>query len=298
MTVAQRVARRVPENVRPPLAGLYHAARANPLYTAASKRRLAHAIPPDHRDLLESAQHAVSPHDTMASGGCTHYFRVGLDAVRCIDAALAATGTPQPSAVLDMPCGWGRVMRFLAVRMPAASLTACDIVDDAIMYCARRFGARPVLSSSSFDDVDVGGRFDLVWCGSLVTHIDAAGINGVLRLLARSLEPNGLALVTAHGRAAARRLRDGDAMYGLDHETTGGILAAYEDREFGFAELAASAPGSDPARAPYGVSLTSRSWMRAAAERAGLRETHFAEHGWDEHQDVYGFVLDGARPRR
>jgi SAM-dependent methyltransferase len=295
MSVKDHVKRHAPARARSSAAGLYHAARANPLYTGASKRWLMRTLPPAQRSLVGSVEHAASPNDSVSAGGWPHYLRVGLDAVRCIEAAIAATGTAQPSTVLDMPCGWGRVMRFLAARMPDASLTACDIVEDAVAFCARRFGARPVRSTPSFSDLDLGERFDLIWCGSLVTHIDGDGIDALLRLFARALAPGGLAVVTAHGEEAARRARDGDELYELDPEPARALLASYEDHGFGFAALAGSLADADVAGhppAPYGISLTARAWMRAAAERAGLREAHFAAHDWDGHQDVYGLVLE------
>jgi hypothetical protein len=186
-------------------------------------------------------------------------------------------------------------MRFLAARLPGASLTACDIVDDAVVFCARRFGARPVRSSTVFSDVVLAERFDLIWCGSLVTHVDADAVEGLLGLFARSLAPDGLAIVTAHGEEAARRARRGEALYELARGSTAAMLTSYERGGFGFAEVPCSLPeanvaGRPPAR--YGISMTSRAWMRTAAERAGLREAHFAARDWDAHQDVYGFVLD------
>jgi hypothetical protein len=194
-----------------------------------------------------------------------------------------------------MPSGWGRVMRFLVARLPNASLTACDIVEDAVGFCAHRFGARPVRSTPAFGDLDLGEEFDLIWCGSLVTHIDAPAIHALLRLFARSLKRDGLAIVTTHGDEAARRARREDAQYELGLDSRMAMLSGYEGGGLGFAELRGSLHDADMAGrppAPYGISLTSRAWMREAAERAGLREAHFAPHDWDGHQDVYGFVLD------
>ena len=292
MSVKDEVKRHTPARARSSAAGIYHAARANPLYTGASKRWLMRTLPPEQRSLLGSVEHAASPNDSVSSGGWPHYLRVGLDAVRCIEDAVAATGTAQPSTVLDMPCGWGRVMRFLAARLPDASLTACDIVEDAVAFCARRFGARPVRSTPSFSDLDLGERFDLIWCGSLVTHIDAEGIDALLRLFARALAPSGLAVVTAHGEEAARRAQGGDDLYELGPESARALLSSYEHDGFGFAELAGSLDVAGHSPAPYGISLSAHAWMRAAAERAGLREAHFAAHDWDGHQDVYGLVLE------
>ena len=40
----------------------------------------------------------------------------------------------------------------------------------------------------------------------------------------------------------------------------------------------------------HGISLAAREWIRDVAERPGLKEVYFAAQGWDNHQDVYGFV--------
>jgi len=49
-----------------------------------------------------------------------------------------------------------------------------------------------------------------------------------------------------------------------------------------------------PDRESYGIFLTSPAWVRQQARRAGrLREVYFKERGWDDHRDVYGFVLEG-----
>ena len=74
------------------------------------------------------------------------------------------------SEILDLPCGHGRVMRWLRATFPKASLTACDIDGDGVSFCAETFGARPALSSTDPEDL-VLGTFDLIWCGSLLTHL-------------------------------------------------------------------------------------------------------------------------------
>jgi hypothetical protein len=49
-----------------------------------------------------------------------------------------------------------------------------------------------------------------------------------------------------------------------------------------------------PGEKGYGVSLTSPAWIRArVAELGGFGEVFFRERGWDNHQDVFGFVLGG-----
>ncbi len=52
-------------------------------------------------------------------------------------------------------------------------------------------------------------------------------------------------------------------------------------------------PEDYPGEKDWGVSLTSPGWIRARVrELGGLREVYFKERGWDDHQDVFGFVQE------
>jgi SAM-dependent methyltransferase len=207
---------------------------------------------------------------------------VGLSAIRAIDSALAAAGASAPRRMLDMPCGHGRVLRFLRARFPEAAAVACDLDDDGVAYCAERFGAEGVRSSAHLASVELPGDFDLIWCGSLVTHLDAEANAALLGLFARSLSPGGVAVVTTHGQLVAERLRSGESAYQLVATSVPDVVAGYDATGFGYADYPWS-PG-------YGVSISSRAWIGAAAERAGLRVVLFTERGWDDHQDVVALV--------
>ena len=75
--------------------------------------------------------------------------------------------------MLDLPCGFGRVTRFLCARYPAASITVSDLDRDGVDYCAARFNAQAAYSVRDFRDLQLGGAYDLLWVGSLITHLPA-----------------------------------------------------------------------------------------------------------------------------
>src|SRR5690349_8568241 len=108
----------------------------------------------------------ISPHDEMYGGDPERYFKVGQSAIDFIQPALRATGLPAPERILDLPCGHGRVLRFLKAVFPNAELVACDINRDGVDFCAETFGARPVYSVDDARRVELPGTFDLIWCGS------------------------------------------------------------------------------------------------------------------------------------
>jgi SAM-dependent methyltransferase len=225
----------------------------------------------------------ISPHDAMYVGDGAHYFSVGASALRSIE----PVAPEAPLRVLDMPCGHGRVLRFLKRRYPDAALVACDLDETGVEFCAERFGAEPVISSPELASVVLPGEFDLIWCGSLATHLDAEGIHALLDLFRRSLAPAGVAVITTHGSLVADRLRAGDRNYQLGPASARAVVERYDTSGFGYGDYAWS-PG-------YGVSVCSRAWIEEAAGEAGLRTIHFAERAWDDHQDVIAVTRPRAR---
>ena len=70
---------------------------------------------------LAAVTGAIHPDDDMhhpEDVDGTHYARVGRSAVDAIERALAAAdrGFADVESCLDMPCGYGRVLRLLALR--------------------------------------------------------------------------------------------------------------------------------------------------------------------------------------
>jgi SAM-dependent methyltransferase len=219
----------------------------------------------------------------MYAGDGAHYFKVGLSAMRSIEEAVRAAQLSSVKHVLDLPCGHGRVLRFLVRRFAGATFTACDLDRDGVDFCARALGATPVYSATDLDTLSFDTRFDLIWCGSLITHLDADSTRALLRLFARQLAPSGLLLISAHGDFVSRQMPTGDFDYMLTGEQIETLLKRYAQNGFAYTDYA----GQDN----YGVSLTSPAWIRAQTEAIGnLKEVYFRERAWDDHHDVYGYV--------
>lgn len=288
MGLVRQLKRVVPRGLHPALGAVRRFVRSLPPRTGLQKKRLLedNSLDARARDLLSHASSRIHYKDGMYKGDGAHYYRVGFSAVRLIDEALGAAGLREVRTILDLPCGYGRVMRFLVRRFPRAEITACEIDRAAVNFCAKNFGAKPFYSRADFDSLDLGSRFDLIWCGSLATHLDAAPTSALLRLFARHLAPGGLVLFTTHGDFVARRMPTKDFDYGLTDEQIARITGLYPREGFAYTDY--------PDRKSYGVSLTAPAWVREQARRAGaLREVYFRERGWDDHQDVYGFVREG-----
>ena len=275
----------LPRGVRRRLGATRRWLRARPLRTRRQKEQLlaSGALDAAQRALLAQVESRISYEDGMYKGDGAHYFKVGLDAVRCIEEALAAAHVERVRDILDLPCGYGRVLRFLVRRFPEARITACELMPDAVRFCAEHFGALPAQSAYNLDALTLAAQYDLIWCGSLVTHLDAARTRALLRFFARQLAPGGLLLFTTHGEFVAGRIQALADFYGLNAADIPALVAAYRQRGHAYLDY--------PEQPGYGVSLTAPDWLRAQARAAGpLREVYFRARGWDEHQDVFGFV--------
>lgn len=208
----------------------------------------------------------------MFSGDEGHYEWVGRSAVRWIRHSLKAAGKDGVGTILDLPSGYGRVLRRLKVAFPDASLTACDIDREAVDFCAETFGATPAYGSTDPSDLDLG-RFDLIWCGSLLTHVGPQDWDRFLALFERALEPDGLLVFTTLGRTAAELMRKGDA-HGLSE--TASLLDDFEQQGVGFASF--------PDRSDYGITVALPSYVTGRLE--GWRLVGYTEGAWAAHQDV------------
>ena len=225
----------------------------------------------------------ISPADPMAQPGrLPHYFEVGLGGLRLVERALALADVPDPRGILDLPCGYGRVLRMLRWRFPQAEIAASDIDRGALAFCAERFGAVPLPSDESLADLDLGREFELVWCGSLITHLPQERAAAALDALVRHTSRGGVLVFSTHGRRIAELLASSALPPSLDAAAAERMRRDFDREGFGFAAYA----GSD--EAGYGYSLTSREWVEArlaAIPEASILDV--TEAGWDGKQDVY-----------
>lgn len=219
----------------------------------------------------------ISPHDRMFAGDVEHYEWVGRSAVRWIRHSLKAAGKEPVKSILDFPCGYGRVMRRLAIAFPQAELTPCDIDREAVDFCVDAFDAIPAYSSTDPSELDLG-QHDLIWCGSLFSHL--RDWEPFLDLFRRSLTPDGLLVFTTLGRPAAELMREGDAHGLTDTEP---ILHDFDQHGIGFASF--------PNREDYGITLASPSYVTDKLE--GWTLVSYTEGAWANHQDVIAVTSSG-----
>ena len=222
----------------------------------------------------------ISEHDDMYAkgeqGALAHYFSVGRSAVELIVSAMVAAGKTDVRTVLDLPCGGGRVTRHLGTLFPEAQIFVSDLNKDKERFVVDTFDARPIASASDFL-TEPERTFDLIFAGSLVTHLDAEMFKRSTSWFIRALAPDGLLVLTTHGRRHAYLQRSIRSWIAPEQWETarqswlaGGFgYVAYENY-------------SD-----YGLSSSSPSWViRLVEHEPTTRIVSFQEGGWDDHQDA------------
>lgn len=243
--------------------------------------------PPPGLDLpslnLPGLNLTVSRADTMLGGSDGHYLSVGQSALAAVERAL---GGVAPRNILDLPCGFGRVTRTLRARFPHAALTVSDLDRPGVDFSAREFDARAAYSVRDFRDLDLGEAYDLIWVGSLMTHLPAAQTKHLLSALKRHLSPGGAALVTLQGPSIIPRLRR--TGYGLPPGGAEAVIEEYGRTGFGYCDYQGGEDvyGVALTNDHYGISLTNEAWMGAALEECGLRLHAYEVQAWDDHHDI------------
>jgi SAM-dependent methyltransferase len=210
----------------------------------------------------------------------THYARVGRSARAAIGQALAdcGRGFGDVQACLDMPCGYGRVLRMLAQEVAPQRITACDVNRRAIRFCATEFGVTPLRSTPGLDHLRLG-TYDLIWCGSLVTHLDEQRVGRLLRGFAGALRPGGIAVVTIHAEPPA------SGEFAPRHDEIARAL-----REHGHFHVPYDSALFDYGHAWHTAQHISRAFAAASGDRVAL--VSHQPRGWDDHQDVLAFRRD------
>lgn len=222
----------------------------------------------------------ISPQDRMYLGNLDHYLNVGMSALECIENALfiANKEVSDIKKILDFSCGHGRVMRVIKAGFPDAKITACDRDKDAVDFCAKTFDASPIYASRRVSEINIDDSFDLIFNGSLLTHLDSPLWPQYIRLFESLLAPDGILIFTVHGRLSIDWLKEGHRTYGLDEKRISKIIRDYENEGFGYANYSQM---ND-----YGISISSPSWVLSCLEETNLRVMSYMEHQWDNHQDV------------
>jgi SAM-dependent methyltransferase len=118
-----------------------------------------------------------------------------------IEGVLTGVGASVAGArrALDFGCGCGRLLIEAARRWPGVAWYGCDVDERAVRWCADHLPLT-VVANQPFPPLPFPERsFDLIWCGSVFTHLDESRQDAWLAELVGRLAPGGYLLASVHG---------------------------------------------------------------------------------------------------
>lgn len=241
--------------------------RANPSFLAGLKQELITG---------------VAAGDGMYSGDPAYYLRCGRSALDVISIAIERAGRKQEDfdAVLDFACGFGRVTRWLIAAFPAARVEGMDTNLKSVNAARALFGIPIHHVERDWRNVPED-QFDLIWVGSLFTHLSEEKSNVLLALMRRLLKPGGVLAATTHGEYVINRIETREKTYNLQEQAIEQILSQYKATRYGFC-------GYDY-HPEYGISITSPDKFIEMARQAQLQPLVSIDRGWIQHQDFLAF---------
>lgn len=221
----------------------------------------------------------LAPEDGMYVGDDRHYLSCGASALNAIICNLRLANAPNPSTILDFGAGAGRVTRWIRAAFPAAEIYACDVRADDMEFCAKAFRAKTWISGNDIDALVAPGKYDLIWVGSVATHLSGDNTRRLLQKLISWAKPGGLLVMSLHGRQALAIRASGQHSYDVDDEAWEQIKSGYATSGYGYADYRGTSG--------YGISVTKLSWAATVIEqRSSIRLVSLSERAWDDHHDV------------
>jgi SAM-dependent methyltransferase len=246
----------------------------------------------------------VSPNERMWNTGLSalrlqHYFFAGRSALLTVLNVLSIRssyrgGQVPVQDILDFGCGHGRITRWFRAGFPNARIHVTDYDRTGVEFCVEQFGCQDTRGEIPAD------QFDLVWLGSVFTHLPAHIVEPLLESLLTSLRPNGVLVFTSQGRYSVERMQHFDwgkdernwMHYNISRERFETIVKQYHESKYGYVDY--------PDKKDYGVCIAQPAWYSQRVLKSDdFIQILFQEKGSDNHQDVSAFMraplLDPAK---
>jgi SAM-dependent methyltransferase len=204
----------------------------------------------------------VAPGDGMVSAdNPEEYFDLGRRALELIKFSAELCDKPHYPDILDLPCGYGRVLRWLRAHYHYANITACDLDRGGVDFCAQQFRATPLYSAPNLRQLPLAAQFDLIWVGSLVTHLRQDRWLETLDCLVNWVRECGVIVFTTQGRTVTSLLARGRKNV-AENIDKAALLSEFARTGFAYQRYFESNAEED-----YGLAVTSPEWVARAVQR-------------------------------
>jgi SAM-dependent methyltransferase len=226
----------------------------------------------------------LHPADHMfntAARGWDDYLAVGESAASVITYVLSAGPSGDVRRFMDFGCGHGRVARHLRAMFPDTEAVFVDIDPTGAEFCATTFNGTPITSEEDFSKLKLPANMDLIWLGSVFTHLDYGRMNTLFDLLASCLSRHGVLVGTFRGQTMYDTMKELAAKDPNTQRKWGSLLQQYEANGFGFA------PYDMAENAEWGLFLSGINSVAGLGRRRGdMKMIAFREAGWAGAHDV------------
>jgi SAM-dependent methyltransferase len=197
------------------------------------------------------------------------YIASGIQQLELLKSVVSLEGC----RVLDFASGYGRLTRLLVTQLPPSQVWVSDIKAGAIAFQRAEFGVEGFLSATDPNDLRSPTSFDVIFVGSLFSHLPAQAFERWLEWAWNALTERGTLIFTTHPIELVP-----------ERERPGGDHVFHEQNEESVAETDASPlPVGD-----YGTMYVDGAFVNAALAKAthnsGIVER--IPRGWLT-QDVY-----------
>jgi SAM-dependent methyltransferase len=226
------------------------------------------------------------------------YNRIGSGAVDlCIDGLTRVNQSVESvRSILDFGCGYGRVTRAMVQRFHPGIIDVFDVDSQAPIFCAHEFGVRSLVFKKEWDWNSVNFKsYNLIWVGSVFTHLSEPFARETLSLLYRILKKDGMLVFTTHGEGTFQRTRDG--FYGKYYQALADdIEAGYREKGIYFTAYQKQdleiLPFEFKKGQDFGMTWLRPDFVQTMSEQISDGHLHLVEYrplGWEQHQDTYFF---------
>jgi SAM-dependent methyltransferase len=205
------------------------------------------------------------------------YLVSGDENTRELEDVLDAAGRPlaRVTSFLEFACGHGRLTRFLVHRLDRSRITVSDINPQAVDFTCTTFGVRGFRSVEDPGDLHHDDRYEVIFVGSLFTHLHHAYWGAWLQRLFSLLSNDGLLIFSTHG------LRVLDEVYGENWKSQ--IQTAAD----GFFFIQTNETHGRLPTDYYGATFVTEPYVRDFIEANGLGRLGAFHPGKLLFQDVY-----------
>jgi SAM-dependent methyltransferase len=224
----------------------------------------------------------IAPNDWMMPSNRSPewYYERGFDALRviafeCHRARLA------PKRVLDFGCGHGAVARMLKAYFSNATIIGQDVNPEWLSWCEHNLHINTVLSAAKISDVEMPAEaFDVIWAGSVFSHIPEHSAQHLLLEFRKALTTKGIIILSSAGQLMRNAYRPG-TMHNLSDEITARMVREFDMGQYAFGAYDTSLYED------WGHSLVPCEWFFNHSREFRMPISAFLEAGWGAVQDIY-----------